>query len=306
MSDQVTMRIDHPILKNHCVYGQHILPGLAYVDLLFQIFRKHGHDYRELELRNLIIFEPLVVAEDYDVVLDIQSRLTQESVWQVTIEGEPRSKSASIGHRKRYATAEMHQGRLVAFEEEIDMEKVRRSGASLLDLERFYEGCRRNELVHTGVMKGNGTLYTAGNALSLEISLNEEGARNANQVMFHPALVDGSAVAAAGAFHSADGSAEGRLFLPLAYESFRASNLLKARCFARIQISSPARNKELFYVTIEYFDDNGKKVAELKNLTGKLVRAPGLINPSREGAVPTRLATPAEQQRAPESPAVQT
>ena len=73
MSDQVTMRIDHPIMRNHCVYGQHMLPGLAYVDLLFQIFRKHGHDYRELELRNLIIFEPLVVAEDYDVVLDIRA-----------------------------------------------------------------------------------------------------------------------------------------------------------------------------------------------------------------------------------------
>ena len=123
---------------------------------MFQIFRKHGHDYRELELRNLIIFEPLVVAEDYDVVLDIQSRQTPESVWQVTIEGERRSKSASIGHRKRYATAEMHQGRLSRLKKR-SIWRRSRLRASILDLELLYEGCRRNELVHTGVMKGNGT-----------------------------------------------------------------------------------------------------------------------------------------------------
>ena len=40
MSDQVTMRIDHPIMRNHCVYGQHMLPGLAYVEPVVPDFQE--------------------------------------------------------------------------------------------------------------------------------------------------------------------------------------------------------------------------------------------------------------------------
>ena len=60
MQDQFLISINHPILKNHKVYGQALLPGLAYIDMLYQFFRENGHDYTELELRNLSIYNPLI------------------------------------------------------------------------------------------------------------------------------------------------------------------------------------------------------------------------------------------------------
>ena len=73
MKDQFIISINDPILKNHKAYGQELLPGLAYIDLLYQFFRERCYDYKELELRKVSIYQPLIVGEDYVVRLFVQS-----------------------------------------------------------------------------------------------------------------------------------------------------------------------------------------------------------------------------------------
>ena len=69
INEQLRLSLKNPIFRDHKAYGQELLPGLAYIDLIFQIFQKHGYLYRELELRNLAIYNPLTVGQDYDVIL---------------------------------------------------------------------------------------------------------------------------------------------------------------------------------------------------------------------------------------------
>ncbi|WP_280740114.1 acyl carrier protein, partial [Paenibacillus maysiensis] len=62
---------------------------------------------------------------------------------------------------------------------------------------------------------------------------------------------------------------------------FRAAAPLGTECWTRI--AKPVeRKKELNFLTMEFFDTNGKKIAELLNYKGKLVRGAGLINPARK------------------------
>ncbi|MET0322347.1 MAG: beta-ketoacyl synthase N-terminal-like domain-containing protein, partial [Duganella sp.] len=52
---RLCLTAQHPILRGHRAYGQQLLPGLAYIDILYQHFEALGVPLAELELRNLSI-----------------------------------------------------------------------------------------------------------------------------------------------------------------------------------------------------------------------------------------------------------
>src|SRR4051812_31893427 len=103
MRETWLVTVDNPVVRDHRVLGQHLLPGLAYIDLLYQAYRKNGHDHRELELRNLTIFQPLVLSKDGNVLLDIQCQEQGPDRWNIEITGQLRHGRQNVGAPKRYA-----------------------------------------------------------------------------------------------------------------------------------------------------------------------------------------------------------
>ncbi|MBW5469734.1 SDR family NAD(P)-dependent oxidoreductase [Brevibacillus formosus] len=281
MHDQLLITINHPILKNHKAHGQELLPGLAHIDLLYQMFRENGHDYRELKLRNLTIYHPIMVGQDYDVMLSIQCTQGKAGQWQIRMEGQTQRNGSLDAEKKLYVTAEMHLSGSAQFDETLDLLMLEQAVNKKVDLHDVYEQCRRQELMHTGFMKAEGTIYETDSAAVIDISLGKHALPSAEGFMFHPTLIDGSAIGSMVLFTSVV-QEEQRLFLPLFYESFRASDLLQQHCFARVQASSIQRKNELMYMAMEFFDRSGKKIAHLQNFAGKLVRDPGLINPNKK------------------------
>ncbi|NRS49278.1 SDR family NAD(P)-dependent oxidoreductase [Brevibacillus sp. HB2.2] len=281
MHDQFLITINHPILKNHKVHGQELLPGLAHIDLLYQMFRENGHDYRELELRNLTIYHPIMVGQDYDVMLSIQCTQGKAGQWQIRMEGQTQRNGILDSEKKLYVTAEMHHHASAQFDETLNLPLLEHAANKKINLHDVYEQCRRQELVHTGFMKAEGTIYETDSAAVMDISLGKHALPSAEGFMFHPTLIDGAAIGSMLLFTSVI-QEEQRLFLPLFYESFRATALLQQHCFVSVQTSSIQRKNELMYMTMEFFDCSGKKIAHLQNYAGKLVRDPGLIQPSKQ------------------------
>ncbi|WP_064201987.1 SDR family NAD(P)-dependent oxidoreductase [Brevibacillus brevis] len=281
MHDQFLITINHPILKNHKVHGQELLPGLAHIDLLYQMFRENGHDYRELELRNLTIYHPIMVGQDYDVMLSIQCTQVKAGQWQIRMEGQTQRNGILDSEKKLYVTAEMHHHASAQFDETLNLPLLEQAANKKINLHDVYEQCRRQELVHTGFMKAEGTIYETDSAAVMDISLGKHALPSAEGFMFHPTLIDGAAIGSMILFTSIV-QEEQRLFLPLFYESFRATTLLQQHCFVSVQTSSIQRKNELMYMTMEFFDRSGKKIAHLQNFAGKLVRDPGLIQPSKQ------------------------
>lgn len=72
ITKQLTLSLKNPFIYHHVVYGQNVLPGLAYIDIIYQIFREHGFSCSELQLRNLSIYQPLTAEQDAVIVLNIQ------------------------------------------------------------------------------------------------------------------------------------------------------------------------------------------------------------------------------------------
>jgi acyl transferase domain-containing protein/acyl carrier protein/enoyl-CoA hydratase/carnithine racemase len=271
MKDQVRISSQDPILENHKAYGQILLPGLAYIDLMYQMFREKGYDYNRLELRNLSIYQPLVVAQGQNMLLTIEYDDSRAEQWKIKVTGQEK---AGAGE-KPYMTAEMHVVHQVTFGEKLDVASVKKDASHVVDLEERYAQCRTRGLVHTGILKAEGSIYESQEYTLMELALHAQALHGASDFIFHPTLIDSSAIGSGGLF-SADPE-DKSLFLPLYYESFSACAPLQTDCLALIRQSSRRHKKELIYQTIEFYTSSGVKIAELKNYANKLVRNPSAI-----------------------------
>lgn len=268
---RLTISIKNPIIRNHVVYGESVLPGLSYVDLIYQAFKEQGYDYRQLTLQNLSMYHPLKVDKQTSVTLEIKNEQVEQDFWLIKIEEG----------QKLYLQAEMQCGIPTVFDEVIDINHVKQSAQRMTDISDAYAQCCRQDLVHSDLMKLQGEIYHSQKGILMHLLVDPSFLVSARQFLFHPALVDGSGVGANVMLYDIlDG--EKRLFVPLFYESFKACELLHESCWVRVQTDSLFYENELIRLTLEFFNDNGKKVAELKDFTSKMVREIDLINPKRQ------------------------
>ncbi|WP_160717036.1 beta-ketoacyl synthase N-terminal-like domain-containing protein [Chitinophaga solisilvae] len=286
MQDQFFIDIDHPVIHHHRIYGQAILPGLAYIDMIYQFFAEKGFDPTTLTLYDLSIYHPLIVAAGTEILLSLEAVEDGQGRWQVLVDGEEQHHSKPAG-KKRYVRAAMQQTTPVVFTETLDTAGVEQRAVSVIELEDIYTACRSREMMHTGLMKAAGRIYNTPAATIMKIT-----AAAVPDVMYHPALIDASAIGGAAAIsHLIAG--EERLFLPLFYGSFRAAGLLQQECWVRILTDTVQRKEELISFTLEFFNAAGQKLAELKNFSSKLVRDTGLIDPERSAVQQQPEAGPA-------------
>jgi polyketide synthase PksN len=272
MKSQILLDSGNPLLCGHQVFAQRLFPGLAYIDFLFQLFRSHGHDYRTLELRNVLIFSAITAAENADVFLTVESEQTAAGQWQIVVSGQERRQGMAIGPQRRYASAEMWTGTSTYFDEVIELDRMR-SAVDTGPLAAVYAGARRNQLIHSGFMKAKGTLHVLDGILYADVELPAEASSSASRFMFHPTLLDGSVVGIKGAAASLLQEPDARLYLPLSYGSFRAAALLSQRCIARARQAAFRRQNDVSFIDVDFFDERGVKIAELRNFASKLVHA---------------------------------
>lgn len=218
----------------------------------------------------------------YSILLDIRCTEAKTDLWSIDIYGSKKKDDGSISEKKLYVHAEMHRIIPKTYDgEKIDFCELKAQSVKHWSLEEVYGKCRLQELVHYGYMKADGTVYATEQDILMDISAGQEASVDADDAMFHPVLIDGSAVGSMTMF-SKIVEEEHRLFLPLYYESFYAAELLQKRCLTRIKKESLQRKKDLLYMTIEFFNEDGNKVGELKNFANKLVRSANLINSNME------------------------
>ncbi|MEM0672018.1 SDR family NAD(P)-dependent oxidoreductase [Dickeya oryzae] len=282
----------HRILRNHQAFGQSLLPGLAYIDLLFQFFHRQGMDYRQLEMRNLTIHYPFTIGDDYGVEAQISCQKQAQGYWQLKVEGSEVSDEHSPSGVKLYMSAEMHPVAASVFHETLDIDELKKAAVSQLRLQDAYAEFGGDDIRHRGPMVGDGMIYHLPSANLIDIAVPDDALFGAEQYLFHPVLIDGSAIGSGDLFLEQNQQQD--IFLPLYYESFRASELLSGRCITRVSRDSLKQTSQLSYLTMEFFKPSGEKIGELKNFTCKRVRDPAAINASRTPAVvPTQADEPA-------------
>ncbi|MBP2000172.1 acyl transferase domain-containing protein/acyl carrier protein/NAD(P)-dependent dehydrogenase (short-subunit alcohol dehydrogenase family) [Paenibacillus shirakamiensis] len=269
MNREFIISYNHPLIHNHQVNGQAMLPGLAYIDLIFQIFREQNLRYSHLIMKKLTIFNSLIVLKDEEIALTIEAEESDTGIWKVRIRG----KSVSVVRDALlYATVEIHPCKSLQFDEVIDCQKIVQSALHAKTLQSVYEQWISRNVIHKDFMQAKGNVYEYNNAICVQAELHSDALESAEGFMFHPALLDGCGAGVIGSWYEDLLKDDTVMFLPLYFESFRATELMDTSSWAKVDISSIVRSGDLLSYTMGFFNHHGQKIAELINFTLKLIR----------------------------------
>ncbi|MEU5582777.1 amino acid adenylation domain-containing protein [Streptomyces huasconensis] len=252
---EVVLSTDTPVIAGHRVQGRALLPALAYPDLIAKVFRDHGYAVERLTVRDLTALRPLDVT-DGPVTAEIRCAPAGEGRWQVTVgDGEP------------YATAEVNLTDAPAFRDRLDGHPL----GTPAPLAETYDRDSGNGQHYSGAARAEGTVRADQERLTAELRA------PGGDFLIHPALLLAGAVAA-GSLLDTDGQA----FLPLHIGSFRTAGPLTGACTARVRRASVSRRGEVARFSVDFFDPQGRQVAELTELSSKAVS--GASTPARTAA----------------------
>lgn len=121
---------------------------------------------------------------------------------------------------------------------------MEKAAGRILNLDDIYDQCRRQELVHTGMMKAEGQVYETNEAALIDVSVGQEALLHSEAFMFHPTLIDGSGLGSSGLLSSVNKN-EQTVYLPLFFESFTASEPLQKNVRRAFRLPPCARKTSL-------------------------------------------------------------
>ena len=269
------LTIEHPVVSNHTVEGQALLPGLAYIDMLYQLAKGGLNlEYGKHSLKRLAIFNPLTVSKDRPVRIKVTFERKQK-YWSIKVEGaEP-----DMREERLYITAELHQEEM-RFEGQIDIEGVKQCAVQKTDIKAVYAKARKAGLVHKEMIKAEGTVYLTGPGCLIDVRVDELYRDEEQSYLFHPALIDGAGMGAMLLVSKClPDNIKDKLFLPLSYELFYSKEPLRDECYVKIDRSSIRQINDIFSMDMDFYNTSGEQIAELKGLTSKLVRHQDQMNP---------------------------
>lgn len=272
-----TVTIEHPIVKGHMVYEENLLPGLAYIDMLYHLAQDRlGLDYRQHCLKRLSIYQPLIVRENHPVELQIAFDKVADH-WKIAVQGTEADDQGNPLPERLYITAELHE-ESIQFEEQIDIESIKQAAAQCVDMEAVYGAARKRGLVHQGMIKARGKVYLTDLGCLIEVNVEDAYREEVPNVLFHPSLIDGAGMAAGFLAGKSDSKNNKDLYIPLYYESFTSIEPLYTHCYAKVNLSSLRKVNDVRTMDITFFNAAGKQVAQLNGITAKRIRFKEQIN----------------------------
>ncbi|MFE9338351.1 SDR family NAD(P)-dependent oxidoreductase [Streptomyces sp. NPDC007063] len=291
-----TVTADNPLLRGHVVHGRHLLPGVGYVDLVLQVLSRHGWQPSSVELRNLTILAPLVAAPGERLATTVRGRPVATGGCRIEILGSRQDGGPRRGPDLVHATVTAHRHSLPAFEGRLTAPVT---GAHRhTRMSDLYAWLRERNLHHSGLMKVGGQVHHRPDDWIAEVELDPAHRHTAGEFPFHPALFEAGVLGAGVGLHMLhEGGAVEDLYLPLVFESFRTTAPLGSRCFVRVPAESAHRDEELMRLAVEFYDETGRQVAELRHIVAKRVRAAATLDvrgEPRQGAA-RAVADPARE-----------
>lgn len=239
---------ENRILKNHEVYGKKILPGLAWIDLLYQWLLEVGISYKDFDLGDLSIHQPLIVSENQPITLVINA-VKKDDFWEIVVSNYDINSMI-------YVTANMYKNTGVAFKKSVRINKILQKSHRTISLQEIYGQYQIKGVHHTGVMKTQGNAYLISDVTWIKISIADE---KKDDYIFHPALIDAGAIVLNELLIQL-GEKEQVLYLPIFLGHFKATAPFKEKIFVCIENRSLVKKGEIVTMAMTFLTQMEKKL----------------------------------------------
>lgn len=282
---KTSISAEHPILRDHLVHGKPLMPGLAFIDMLYQLVRSaYGINPVDYGLEKLTIFNPLAIEPgqtcDLEIAVEVSEHPSKTAGQTFAIEVTGRFADAiemtpqvlTIVKAQLAPVTDSHKG---SANPRIDIASLKAQATKTVDMDAIYAAARGRGLVHRGLIKAEGQVFTADDWCLAELNVMD------SDVHLHPAIIDGAAMASE-ALHDFDYQ---NLFLPVFYERFWCRQAMQKACYALIERRTMKTLEQVHSFDIAFYNIQGELIGELNGITAKKVREPAHINGSINGRV---------------------
>ncbi len=262
----------HPWIADHAVLDTVLLPGTAFLELVFAAGRRAGVEAVE----ELTLQAPLVLAQDAAVQLQVSlAEPDEEGRRAVAIHS--RAESPADGVAGGEAQWTRHAGGVLAPAAEIDpaIERLQElewppAGAEPVDVEYLYDRLAEFGLGYGPAFQAVRAAWRRGDELFVEAALNEQQAGEAERFRVHPALFDATLHTLFVAGEGQEGAA-----LPFAWSDVRVYR--EGASALRACVTASERNT----LRIAALDELGEPLLSVGALLGRPVDA-GQLASARE------------------------
>jgi enoyl-CoA hydratase/carnithine racemase/NAD(P)-dependent dehydrogenase (short-subunit alcohol dehydrogenase family)/acyl carrier protein/SAM-dependent methyltransferase len=269
---QFTIRDTDPLVNSHRVQDIHILPGVAQLDAVFKTLRSQRIDLSGVALRSIMFHEPVVTNAQIDRKVTVTVDMNGGD-GRITVTSLPWKNDRALA-----ADATTHMTCVLAPGEPFDRAPAAVSAKALpadaVDLDACYGVTRHIGIFHDNFMKCSGRVAPLPSGQHLgAVALGPDAFSRSTDFLLHPVFLDCSTIVPL--FPLRNRLDETSLFIPFAIEEFRAV-AFGARRDVRVLVEpleADPGTGELLRYSFGIFDDEGRRLAAVRNFTVKKVRS---------------------------------
>ncbi|WP_315942745.1 beta-ketoacyl synthase N-terminal-like domain-containing protein, partial [Pseudoalteromonas holothuriae] len=253
----MTLSANHPILQAHQIDGRGVMPGLAYIDLIFQLLLPALKlEVERAEITKLAILRPLILAahESVDLVFEVQPKALG---WTVSVLDKHDTSEPYVD----FHLSEMHDD--VVQPPAINVDTL--SGELSYDIQQTYQRAISLNLCHGELLQVSGNIFVGNDDYWAQIQAKPSNNTSSNFIA-SPAMLDGAAMAILYALQEQQKVAKSDLFLPIYIGAYKQYRPMLSKSLAVVKNAHISIHTNLLKLSIKFYTPKGQVVAEMDDL----------------------------------------
>lgn len=280
----VTVKNDDLIVCDHRVHGVKIMPGVTFLELIYEILVNEGYDRRDFVLYNVVFKRPVSVSEGYSRKVSIKLFEAEDHNGEFNIFADSvhLMNDCETGEWVHNFECNIKLAEATLHDDWIDIGEIKSTAASVEDMDIVYKHAREYDIFHYTFMKSLGTVYYLGQTVCAELYLSEKAQEYLDVFVSHPVYLDAATlIAPYYAYLNSESMGmdltDKRPFIPIWINEIRALRDLGRKCYIIVNVSDINIHSDVMYTDFYVYTESGELALSFKRFAYKKIRSNDLI-----------------------------
>ncbi len=280
------LQADDFVVADHRVHGVRIMPGVAFLDMVWRLLEAKGYDPTRVEIRDVLFSEAVALAEGEARRIVIEAAASGD-VWEVVARSRIEDRSGAAWSEN--FRCRVHFG--WAGDEAAGSTPFDATGAAVLAMDEVYARARAVVIDHAARMRMTGEIRKAASAAEASLVLTPEAAEYETDYIVHPAVLDTATLVP---FVFRDSARITKPYIPLSIERVTLAGPVDGPVLVRVT-HDPANDAggDLLFHDYTLCDPAGRTLVRVERLCAKQIRTAEGLSPAAKRPMTGKTARPA-------------